>query len=171
MRSQKGFSYVIVMFLVAAVSIVSVRAMENTMTTLRREKEAELLYVGQIYLNAIRSYYENSPGTAKQYPVKGTTDAFDALIFDGRNTKSIRHLRKRFRDPITGSRDWGVVYDGAAVIGVYSTSTQKPIKRDGFSEQLASFKDAATYADWRFIYRPPVPGQPVPPASPTTPAP
>lgn len=168
MKRQRGFSYVIVMFLVAVVSIVSVRAMENTMTTQRREKEAELLYVGQIYLNAIRSYYENSPGTAKQFPPKGSVDAFDALIFDGRNTIPIRHLRKRYRDPITGSKDWGVVYDGNAVIGVYSLSTQKPIKSDGFPTQLAGFKNAATYADWRFIYQPPKPGQPALPAPPAT---
>lgn len=163
MRSEQGFSYVIVMFLVAVVAIASVRAMENTLTTQRREKEAELLYVGQLYLNAIRSYYENSPGTAKQFPLKGQADAFAALIFDGRNTIVARHLRKRFYDPLTGSEDWGVVYNGNAVIGVYSKSQQKPIKRDGFPAQLVGFKDAATYADWRFIYRPADQTPPAPP--------
>jgi type II secretory pathway pseudopilin PulG len=155
MRRQQGFTYVIVMFLVAVVSIISVRAMENTKTTLRREKEAELLLVGQLYRNAIRSYYENSPGSLKAYPKKGDFgDPMDLLVLDGRTTRPQRHLRKRFRDPITGSKDWGIVYSGDSIIGVYSLSTQEPIKKDGFPPELAAFKDAKTYTAWQFVYQP-----------------
>jgi len=67
-RHQQGFSYVMVMFLVAVLSIVSVRALENSMMTERRQKEAQLLQVGKAYRDAIGAYYNNSPGTAKQFP-------------------------------------------------------------------------------------------------------
>jgi type II secretory pathway pseudopilin PulG len=153
MRQQQGFSYVIVMFLVAVVSIISVRAMENTQTTLRREKEAELLMVGQAYRNAIRSYYENSPGSIKNYPQKA--DGLSRLVNDsGRTTRTQRHLRQLYRDPITGNKDWGLVYSGDNVIGVYSLSSQEPVKKDGFPPELASFKNARTYSAWRFVYQP-----------------
>lgn len=155
MRREQGFTYVIVMFLVAVVSIMSVRALENTRTTLRREKEAELLLVGQAYRNAIRSYYENSPGTAKVLPKKGeVAEPLDLLVLDNRTTRPQRHLRKRFRDPITGSKDWGLVYEGDYLVGVYSLSAQEPVKKDGFPIELAAFKDAKTYTAWRFIYQP-----------------
>jgi len=39
MRQQGGFSYVIVMFLVAALSLASVRALENTLVSEQRDKE------------------------------------------------------------------------------------------------------------------------------------
>ncbi|WP_373989870.1 type II secretion system protein [Duganella sp. BuS-21] len=161
MHRQYGFSYVIVMFLVAMVSIISVRAMENTQMTLRREKEAELMMVGLAYRNAIRSYYENSPGTAKTYPQK--MEGLGRLINDtGRTTRPQRHLRQLWRDPITGSKDWGLVYSGDDLIGVYSLSNQEPIKKDGFPPELASFKDAKAYSGWQFVYQPvPV----VPPAT------
>ncbi|WP_343731847.1 type II secretion system protein [Duganella sp.] len=153
MRRPQGFSYVVVMFLVALVSLVSVRAMENTQMTLRREKEAELLMVGQAYRNAIRSYYENSPGSTKTYPQR--IDGLAPLVNDaGRTTRPQRHLRQLWRDPITDSKEWGLVYAGDNVIGVYSLSTLEPIKKDGFPPELASFKNAKTYSAWRFIYQP-----------------
>ena len=45
----------------------------------------------------------------------------------------LRHLRRLYRDPLTGSADWGVVKgpDGG-VIGVYSQAPGKPLKQDGF---------------------------------------
>lgn len=167
MCRQQGFTYVIVMFLVAAVSIISVRAMENTQMALRREKEAELLAVGMTYRNAIRSYYEGSPGSLKGYPQKA--QGLSRLLNDtGRTTIPQRHLRQLWRDPITGSKEWGLVYSGDDVIGVYSLSDQKPIKQDGFPSEMASFKNAATYSAWRFVYQPNavVPPAAVPAASP-----
>ncbi|HYD78905.1 MAG TPA: type II secretion system protein [Paucimonas sp.] len=152
MGRQRGFSYVIVMFTVAVATILSVRALENSLTAERRVKEAELLYVGQAYRDAIRSYYENTLGSNKQYP-----EDLDQLLEDADRTSTLqRHLRKRYRDPITGSADWGLVRteDGKQIIGVYSLSTQQPIKSGGFSGDFAAFASAKTYQDWKFVYKP-----------------
>ncbi|MYM27954.1 type II secretion system protein [Duganella sp. CY15W] len=149
MRHQQGFSYVMVMFLVALLSIVSVRALENSMMTERRQKEAQLLQVGKAYRDAIGAYYNNSPGTAKQFP-----RTVDELLFDNRLTRVQRPLRKLYYDPMTGSATWGYIYQNERLIGVYSLSTLKPLKRDGFSEEQRSFKNAASYQNWRFIYAP-----------------
>jgi type II secretory pathway pseudopilin PulG len=155
MQNERGFTYLIVIFLVAVMSIITVRALENILTAERREKESALLEVGQIYLSAIRSYYENSPGSIKQYPVKSSTgDPFAALLLDARTTRPQRHLRRHFRDPVTASKEWGIVYSGDFIVGVYSLSANQPLKLEGFPIELAAFSHAKTYSAWRFIYIP-----------------
>lgn len=150
MRPQRGFSYPIAMFLVAVVAIISVRALENTMTAERREKEQDLLVAGQAYRNAIKNYYDNSPGTSKAYPPD-----LQALLLDARATRLRRPLRKLYRDPITASTEWGIVRTESGTIkGVYSLSTLKPFKSDGFPVELKSFNNARQYKQWQFVYEP-----------------
>ncbi len=150
MKKQGGFTYVIAMFLVAALAVIAGRAMENSQTRERRAKEAELLIVGQAYRSAIRQYYQNTPGFDKRYPT-----SLRALLQDERATRMTRPLRKLYRDPITGSAEWGLVEapDGG-VMGVYSLSFRQPIKIDGFTPDLADFANVKKYQDWKFVYQP-----------------
>jgi hypothetical protein len=106
--------------------------------------------MGQAYRNAIRSYYDNAPGSAHSYPRD-----FDALLLDGRSTRRLRPLRKLYRDPVSGSADWGIVRtpDGA-IKGVYSLSNLKPLKTGGFPPELESFNKARRYSQWLFVYEP-----------------
>ncbi len=146
-RREAGFAYVMVMFVVAILSIVSVRALENGLTHARRDKETELLFVGQAYREAIRSYYDHSPGTAKEYPPD-----LASLLLDNRTSTTRRPLRKLYRDPITGNEEWGLVLtDDGKIKGVYSLSPQQPIKTGGFAAELAAFAVAKTYRDWQFV--------------------
>ena len=64
----------------------------------------------------------------------------------------LRHLRRLYRDPLTGSAGWGVVKgpDGG-VIGVYSQAPGKPLKQDGFPASLGISRQSR-YADWIFLY-------------------
>ncbi|MGG7607183.1 type II secretion system protein [Massilia sp. BKSP1R2A-1] len=149
MRPQRGFSYVIVMFLVAMLSIASIRALQNTLTAERRDKEAEVLWRGIAYREAIRLYYDNSQGTHKRYP-----EQLEDLLHDTRLTRPTRPLRKLYADPFTGGK-WGVVRnDAGAVIGVYPQSARQPIKQTGFPPELAAFANAKQYSDWKFVYQP-----------------
>jgi type II secretory pathway pseudopilin PulG len=149
MHRQEGFTYVVVMFLVAVLSIASVRALQYTRMTEQREKETELLWVGTAYRNAIAAYYNESQGSTKQYPQQ-----LGALL-KHELTNPTRPLRKLYRDPISGSKDWGIVRNEAgAVIGVYSLSQQRPLKREGFPLEMAGFANAQRYSDWKFVYQP-----------------
>jgi type II secretory pathway pseudopilin PulG len=149
MRRQDGFSYVIVMFLVAVLSITAVRALENTLTMERRDKEAEVLWRGMAYREAIRIYYESSPGTGKSYPQE-----LKDLLYDARLVRPTRPLRRMYSDPLSGE-DWGVVRnDEGRITGVYPNSNDKPLKRAGFPNELAVFATAQHYSDWKFIYQP-----------------
>ncbi|GAB3265914.1 type II secretion system protein [Chitinimonas naiadis] len=155
MRHQTGFSYFVALFVVAIASIVALRAVQNSATAERRAREADLLYVGQAYQEAIRQYYELSPGSGKRYPPN-----MEALLRDSDTTRTRRYLRRVYRDPITGSPTWGEVpaLDATGKVvgikGVYSLSTQQPIKVDGFPAALASFTGAKRYMDWQFVYQP-----------------
>ena len=48
----------------------------------------------------------------------------------------VRHLRRLYRDPITGQDEWGLVEaPGGGVMGVYSRSEDEPIKSGNFSDR------------------------------------
>ena len=150
MKYHSGFTYAISLFLVAILSVVALRAVENTSMRERRDMEAELLWVGAAYRNAIRSYYLNSPGSAKQYPPD-----LAALLLDDRATRISRPLRKLYADPISNTSSWGVIEaPSGGVMGVYSLSTKRPVKQGGFPVELASFNAPATYQDWKFLHQP-----------------
>jgi hypothetical protein len=127
MRRQGGFSYVIAMFLIAVLTIASVRALENTLTSERRDKEVEILWRGMAYREAIRIYYSNSPGTDKSFPQE-----LKDLLYDPRLVRN----------------------EEGRVIGVYPNSSAMPVKQAGFPDELANFIGAKHYSDWKFIYQP-----------------
>lgn len=67
----------------------------------QREKEAELLYVGEQFRKAIMSYYNT--GT-KQFP-----ETLEELLEDKRTPAIKRHLRKIYTDPVTNTTEWGII--------------------------------------------------------------
>ena len=147
---EKGFTYVWMMFAVALAGIVLAGAGQLWRTEARREKEKELMFVGEQFRRAIGSYYENSPGMPKRYP-----DSLEKLLADKRFPVVTRHLRKIFFDPMTGKDEWGLVRKpGIGIVGVHSLSVQVPLKRANFIERYAEFSDAKNYRDWKFIYLP-----------------
>lgn len=149
-HSQAGFSYVLVMFAVAVMAIVAVRLLDVSATNERRAREADLLYVGNAYREAIGVFYENTPGTVKRYP-----ESLADLLQDPRTTTLQRPLRKLYRDPVTGAAEWGVVRGGDdRIIGVFSLSHKEPVKTGGFDPVLVGFDNARQYRDWQFVYVP-----------------
>ncbi|MBA4143103.1 MAG: type II secretion system protein [Nitrosospira sp.] len=149
MRSEKGFTYLWVMFTVALTGVGLAGAGQIWQTELRREKEKELLFVGEQFRRAIESYYESSPG-AKRYP-----ESLEKLLSDDRFPTVKRHLRKVFIDPMTGAAEWALIRrPGIGIVGVHSLSAQRPFKRANFPERHASFAEAESYRDWKFIYLP-----------------
>jgi type II secretory pathway pseudopilin PulG len=146
---EKGFTYVWIMFAVAVLGVTVAAAGQAWRTEARREKEKELMFVGDQFAQAIGSYYEESPGM-KRYP-----DSLEKLLQDKRYPTIKRHLRKIFTDPMTGNSEWGLVtQQGVGIIGVHSLSTRKPLKRANFPERYATFADAEDYRDWKFVYVP-----------------
>jgi type II secretory pathway pseudopilin PulG len=155
-RRVEGFTYLTVMFVIAILLGGLAIVGETWETSARREKEAELLFVGNQYRRAIGLYYASTPGVVKRYP-----RTLEDLIKDPRQPDTQRHIRRLFPDPMTG-KEW-VVIKGAdgGVQGVYSASEEAPLKIAGFRVRDASFEGAQKYSDWKFIHTAPAaPAQP-----------
>jgi hypothetical protein len=123
---------------------------EFTSHAQQREKEVELLFVGNEFRQAITAYYEQTPGIVKRYPQK-----LEDLLQDKRYPMAKRYLRRIYADPMTGKPQWGLMEaPGGGFMGVYSQSEATPIKSAGFSKADQSLADAQHYQDWKFFYSP-----------------
>lgn len=160
---QSGFTYIWILFVVALFGVGLAAVGEVWHTSVLREKERDLLFIGDAYRRAIASYYESTPGGgAKQFP-----KSMDDLLLDRRFPTTRRHLRKIYPDPVTGSLDWGIVNGpGGTINGVYSLSQLSPKKSRNFPEGYETFESAKSHADWRFVYQPSA--APVPESKPET---
>lgn len=145
MAMQRGFTYVGLLLAVALAGVALAAAGTLWSTTAKRDREAELLFVGHQFRLAIGSYHDGTPG-AKRYPQR-----LEELLEDKRLPVTRRHLRRLYADPMTGMPDWDLVRlpDGA-IVGVRSRSEAKPLKTANFGPRDASFANAATYRDWVF---------------------
>jgi type II secretory pathway pseudopilin PulG len=149
-QRQRGFTYLGVLFAIVLLSAGLLGGAEVWHTAQKREKERELLFVGNQFRVAIASYYDKSPGGIKRYP-----ETLSDLLKDKRFPFTQRHLRKIYSDPITRKRDWGLVKaPEGGIMGIYSLSEQPPIKVGNFSPANDQFKDQTRYSDWKFVHAP-----------------
>ena len=142
---QGGFTYIGLLLLIAIGGIGLAAVGQVWHTESQREREKELLFVGEQYAMAIGSYYESTPGAVKQYPA-----SLQDLLEDRRFPVVRRHLRRLYRDPMTGGAEWGLVRQQGRIVGVHSLSEQRPVKQDGFAEAYSGFIEAKDYRDWKF---------------------
>ena len=150
LRHQTGFSYLGVLLLVAILGASLASVGQFWHTAQLREKEKELLFVGNAYRRAIQNYYVNTPGPVKQYPRE-----LRDLVLDPRQQAVQRYLRKLFRDPITGKDEWGLVKNAdGSIMGVYSLSEDSPMKVANFSKADAGFEKKQKYSEWKFVFLP-----------------
>ena len=149
---NRGFTYLTVLFIVAVITAGLALVGEVWETAAKREKERELLFVGNQFRVAITRYY---PAGKNQYP-----HALEDLLKDPRQPGTVRYLRRIYPDPLTGKAEWGIVKapDGG-IAGVHSLSEDKPLKSANFKLRDAGFESAQSYTDWKFIYTPVAPGQ------------
>jgi type II secretory pathway pseudopilin PulG len=157
---QGGFTYLTVLFVVAILSSGLALIGEVWHTSRVREREADLLFVGNEYRKAIARYYLSGP--QRQYP-RNLSD----LVKDPRQPGTVRHLRRLYADPITGGNEWGLVKapDGG-IAGVHSLSDDSPLKVAGFRVRDAAFEAKGKYSDWQFIFAPAAVKPPPKPPSP-----
>jgi type II secretory pathway pseudopilin PulG len=156
-RSQRGFTYLTVLFIVAILLGGLAMVGEMWETAAKREKETQLLFVGNQYRRAIARFYEGTPGGVKRYP-----RTLEELLKDPRQPGTQRFLRRLYPDPF-GAAEWGIVKapDGG-VAGVNSLSEEKPLKIAHFKLRDAGFDGMQRYADWKFVYSPAAAAQTTP---------
>jgi type II secretory pathway pseudopilin PulG len=143
-----GYAMVALLVAMSIMAVMLGLALPVWQTAIRREREAELVFRGEQYVQAIRLFQRRYAGT---FPPD-----VDVLVKQ-------RFLRRRYQDPITG-RDFQPVYagigtttgDGRAgaalpptsffgrggIIGVVSTSTEA---------SLRLYNGRGRYNEWSFV--------------------
>jgi hypothetical protein len=141
---QRGAVLLFALVWVAILPLLLLSTVDLWQTRLQRERETELLFIGREFARALASYQAadrsgESPATLA------------VLLRDRRSLVEQHHLRRLYRDPMTHSTDWGLVYGpDKRIEGVYSRSDAEPMKQTGFPEALKAFEKKKTYREWVF---------------------
>lgn len=147
--SQSGFTYVMILVVVMITGIFAEVATFNSSRLRQMDREAELLFRGASYRNAIKSYYESGK------PIKSYPQTLNDLVKDPRVAHS-SHLRFLYPDPFDKENvGWKLLRatDGG-ISGISSQSMETPLKKGNFKLGFEKFEGATSYADWVFEYLP-----------------
>ncbi len=144
-----GFTYVMVLAALAIFGIGLAALGETWSSVSRRDRERELLLVGDAYARAIEQYYLRSPGAERKYPAK-----LDELVDDRRFVEATRHLRQLYRDPVTRQAFATVQAPDGGIMGVYSKSELEPLRKAAQVLPGGATVAGQRYMDWKFIYVP-----------------
>lgn len=145
----RGFTYIAVLIFIAVMGVGLAATGEVWHQELKREREAELLFAGDQFRNAIALYYAHAPSPAGRYPT-----SLDDLLKDPRYPATRRYIRKIYPDPIGGA-EWKLVKGpNGEIVGVYSASEDEPVKKGNFSLADQAFEGKTKYSDWVFVPSP-----------------
>jgi type II secretory pathway pseudopilin PulG len=143
---QAGFTYIGLLVVVVLMGLMLTAASRVWSVSEQRERETQLLFVGDEIRMAISAYF----ASGHQYPL-----SLQELLSDPRSPTPRRYLRRLYFDPMTGDADWTLLPAPAGgIMGVASRSMLKPIKRTGFSQIDVSFDNADCYCSWQFVFEP-----------------
>ena len=145
-----GVVLLVLMIALALGGIALMAAVDVWSLARQRAQERELLFVGDQYRQAIQRYYFGAPaGSARSLPL-----SLANLLEDDRYPVPVRHLRRLYPDPITGSDDWGLLRVGDRLSGVHSLSEKQPVKQAEFPPGYRFFEGLKSYRDWSFAVSP-----------------
>lgn len=145
-RRQRGVTFLTLLFAIALSGIALAGTGALWQLESRREKEKELLFVGNEYRKAIGSYASRTPEGSPPFP-----ERLEDLLQDNRYPTPVRHLRRLYRDPMSPDGQWELIREQGRITGVVSRSEDAPIKVAGFSKDFENFEGAKSYRQWRFM--------------------
>lgn len=154
-KQSSGFAYVMLLVAVAVLSVFAAGSLQLGSQLSRQHAEQALLDVGGEFQRALYNYSGTTAagvgsGNAAANLARGPR-TIEELLRDSRTASTKRHLRQLYADPMTGSIQWGVVKDPAGfILGVYSKSSERPIKQTNFDLLQAHFEEADSYSKWIF---------------------
>ena len=151
-RRQRGFTYAVALASAVALAIAAGGAHLLQSRIQQADREAELLYRGQVIRNAIAAYYRDH----QRYPQR-----LEDLVRDP-SSASRRYLRAPYGDPMaqqtkSAKLDSWKTFESAdgGVNGVASQSKAVPLKHANFPPEFEKFSEAESYSDWIFMVLPP----------------
>lgn len=153
---QHGAVLIMLLAMIVILGLAAGMAGQTWSSVMQREREAELLWRGQQYRQAIASYYQER----QAFPT-----TLEHLLKDPFSAGVVRHLRKLYEDPLTGDPWEPIIDPQKRIIGVRSISTLEPFQKDGFPEGLDKFVGKKSYREWEFVFTPPKGEQTTPKAT------
>lgn len=146
-QRQRGATYLLMLFAVAALGLGLARFGTLWATQAQREREAELLFVGGEFARALSGYRAADPAGLGEGPRE-----LRDLLADPRQPFVRRHLRRLYRDPMTGEADWIVERQGEQIVGIRSRSSRLALRSAGLPAWVGVGASAgeARYSDWLF---------------------
>ena len=146
----KGYTYFGVLFVVVLIGLALSGASMIWQFQVQRQKEQQLLFIGNQYTQAIANYYHAAPGGIKHYP-----KTIAELLRDPRYPNIKRHLRKPWLDPFTMKSDWVLIRTRqGGIAGIFSLARGTPIKQARFGNEVLDrlLSGKTSYQQWKFIY-------------------
>lgn len=146
-RTQLGFTYMGLLILLAILGIGLAAGIQAGRAMQRRSAEQALLHIGGEFADALDSYRRATPAGASDEPA-----TLDELLRDPRYPGVVRHLRKRYADPLTGRAEWGLVRaeDTKRIVGIHSLADGQPIKVGNFPARFRGLDAKTSYREWIF---------------------
>src|SRR6476659_2397342 len=111
--SESGFALLLIFVMAAGIAIALMTQMPRVCFETQRDREQMLIDRGEQYQRAIGLYVRKW----NRYPNR---------IEDLENTNSIRYLRHRYVDPMTGKDDWRMIHAGPGGILLDSLVKKAP---------------------------------------------
>ena len=129
----------------ASASVVAVRWADEA----QREREQELLRIGNEIAGALAAYAKDSAGSTRSHPQE-----LEMLLEDRRAFGTRRFLRRIEPDPMTGKSQWGLIRaEDGGIAGVFSLGEGRPFLRAPRALPCVDLPVADRYADWKFAPR------------------
>lgn len=149
LNNQRGAILLLLLVMVVILGLAAGMAGQSWRNTMQKAREAELLWRGQQYQQAIASYYGVRHGPQQMLPAK-----LEDLLRDPRFPNVVRHLRKIYDDPMTGEALELITDPAERIIGVRSSSDLEPFRQDGFPKSLEKLQGKSSYQEWEFVFVP-----------------
>lgn len=159
LNASDGFTLIAAMVMVVVIGIMLGAASQSWQMLMKREREAELLFRGSQYRDAIARWYRPRPGQTSfaARPLKDLKD----LLEDPFSTERVHYLRRLYKDPITNKEFVPILDATQRIIGVKSTSEDPPLKQGNFPEELKALGGRSKYSEWEFTYQQQAPVPPL----------
>ncbi|HUQ49417.1 MAG TPA: hypothetical protein VM056_01790 [Terriglobales bacterium] len=100
-HKERGYVLIAILFILAVMIIALTAAAPAIATSVKRQREEELIRRGKQYQRAIQLYYRKF-------------GRFPASVDQLENTNNVRFLRRKYSDPITGKDEWRLIRFGQA---------------------------------------------------------
>ena len=136
LNEQRGYILLTLLLFMAALMIAAAAAAPAIARQIQRDREEELIHRGMQYRRAIRRYIHQTG----RYPMK----------LEDLDTGSVRYLRKRYKDPITGAEFrplhmLDVPQTGAPIPNL--SSSQSGVSESGSPDNAAATANAGSGQD------------------------